>query len=652
MLSVIVLIAIIIIFVLGSIIYQYKNQVDTLKVLINNSEDLIYLYRLKPQEKFEFISQSAQNISGYSPEEFYQNTDMFSKLVHPDDYPLLEFMKEYPMMNNKPIIMRWVKKDGDIIWTEQRHVNIFDKKNNLIAIEGFIRNITHQKSTEFALRESKKIFREAINNANDAIFIYQYTDDGISGQIIEINESGTNWMKLDKEELVKMTFKKLLKDQDKLLSSLEGFKTKKKVSYEAEMMTNDNKIIPVEINSNCIKYEGANAIFSIARDISMRKKMEGELLKTQKLESISILSGGIAHDFNNSLAAILGNLSLAKFYVNEPEKLKNLFAESEKAIHRAKDLTNQLLTFSKGGSPIKKTASIGEMLKDIATFALRGTNVSVDLNIDERLALVDIDRSQMSQVINNLVINARQSMPDGGVVKIIGINTTLKQGEVPLVHPGKYVKICIEDNGCGISKENLARIFDPFFTTKEKGNGLGLAITYSVIKKHGGHIIVNSEEKMGTTFSIFLPASDKLKKEVQSESKKTKQVVKGSGRILIMDDEEVIRLTLSEMLKTLGYEVVTTKDGEETVRKYKEAMNGPEKYDAVIMDLTIPGGMGGKDAIQKLKEIDPAIRAIVSSGYSKDPIMANFTEYGFSDVVTKPYSIEELSQAVFHTINL
>jgi len=381
-----------------------------------------------------------------------------------------------------------------------------------------------------------------------------------------------------------------------------------------------------------------------AHDISERKQLEEERQQVEKLESIGTLAGGIAHNFNNLLTGILGNITLAQRYVEPGSQAADRLLEAEKASLRAKDLTQQLLTFSTGGAPVKKTASIAELLQESATFALRGSKVRCEFSLPDDLWPVEVDEGQMSQVITNLILNADQAMPGGGTINIRAENTVIKgKRDLPLPK-GNYIKITVKDQGIGIPKKHLAKIFDPYFTTKQKGSGLGLATTYSIIKNHEGYITVESEVGVGTTFHIQLPAS---KKPAPVKAKAKKEApVGGKGRILVMDDEEMIRKMLSKMLPLDGYEVELAKDGAEAVELYRKARESGQPFDAVIMDLTIPGGMGGKEAIKKLLEIDPDVKAIVSSGYATDPIMADFKKYGFSAVVTKPYSFEELEKTL------
>jgi CheY-like chemotaxis protein len=315
---------------------------------------------------------------------------------------------------------------------------------------------------------------------------------------------------------------------------------------------------------------------------------------------------------------------------------------------RARDLTQQLLTFSKGGAPIKKTASIDELLKDTTVFTLSGSNVKCKFSIPEDLWSVEIDEGQISQVINNLIINADQAMPEGGTISISAENVIIGAEDVLPLKEGRYLKIKIQDQGIGIPEEYLQKIFDPYFTTKQKGSGLGLTIAYSIIKNHKGYIAVKSKLGVGSKFSIYLPA---LEKQIPKKKEAEIRPITGKGKIMVMDDEEIIRTSLGEILTFLGYEPEFARNGEEALATYKKAIDSGQSFDAVILDLTIRGGMGGKETIKKLIEIDPKVKAIVSSGYSTDPVMADFKNYGFRGVVAKPYDIKELSKELDDVIN-
>lgn len=382
-------------------------------------------------------------------------------------------------------------------------------------------------------------------------------------------------------------------------------------------------------------------------DITERKALEDELLKARKLESVGILAGGIAHDFNNMLSGILSNIELAKTYSVLDNKLYELLEEAELATFRAKDLTGQLLTFSKGGVPLKRTVALREVVRASAHFALRGSDVLCEFSIPGDLWPVDADEGQMSQVINNLILNAKQAMPNGGTVKISCKNITPNASAFLPLKKGRYVAIDIQDQGIGIAKEHLPKIFDPYFTTKQRGSGLGLATAYSIIEKHGGQIVADSNLGAGSVFRIYLPASEDKIPEKGSDGE---SALKVSGRVLVMDDDDMIRKSLNSVLRETGFEVALAAEGDEAIRLYQKAKEEGNLFDLVILDLTVPGGMGGKETIKRLLEIDPDVRAIVSSGYFNDPVMAEYKAYGFKGVVVKPYRIKDLREEVFRVL--
>ena len=388
-------------------------------------------------------------------------------------------------------------------------------------------------------------------------------------------------------------------------------------------------------------------IVIVFRDITDQLKMEKELIKNQKLESLGVLAGGIAHDFNNLLTAVTGNISLSKIMLSEDHEMYHRLDLAEKASDRARDLIQQLMTFSKGGTPVKQTTSILELVKETTEFVLRGSKVKYEMDFPEDLHPVDVDPGQMNQVIHNIILNAHQAMLKGGTIKISAINKTItSRSRVPL-KPGNYIRLNIEDNGPGIKPSFKHRIFDPFFTTKTNGSGLGLASAFSIIKRHQGFITVESELGRGSTFKIYLPAtSNKIK------STKTPDTIdyKGKGKILVMDDENFVRDTASDMISFFGFDVVCVKDGTEVLKEYKTAHKNRDPYNAVILDLTIPGGMGGELAVKKLLNFDPNVTAIVASGYSTDPIMANYSSYGFKARLTKPYNLQEVGNVLRSTV--
>ena len=384
-------------------------------------------------------------------------------------------------------------------------------------------------------------------------------------------------------------------------------------------------------------------LIGISRDITEQKRTEKELLKMQKLESVGVLAGGIAHDFNNILAAILGNIDLALFDKSLNSSTRNLLSGAEKASLRARDLTQQLLTFSKGGEPVKETASLETVIKESAKFVLHGKKVACQFNFPEDLWLVDVDKSQISQVIQNIVINASHAIQERGKIVITCENAyPVDEKTLPAGEGRKFVKILIQDNGTGIPPKVIDKIFDPYYSTKQEGSGLGLAICQSIINKHNGYIFVESAPGEGTTFIIYLPASDETIPPGEIHVETIKSCTQ--AKILIMDDDEMVQDVAKLMLNRLGNEVVLASDGAEAIDLYKEAMRTDEHIQLLIMDLTVPNGMGGKEAVQEIHKLNPEAKVIVSSGYSNDPIMANYRDYGFCAAINKPFQLQDLSK--------
>ena len=377
------------------------------------------------------------------------------------------------------------------------------------------------------------------------------------------------------------------------------------------------------------------------RDTTLWHLLEAERFKANKMESIGVLAGGIAHDFNNILTAILGNISGIRASGMLGERQQSRLIAAENATRRAELLTKQLLTFSKGGAPILKPGSIRSVILESMDFILRDSAIVWHYEIPEDLWTVTIDEGQMSQVVNNLAINAQQAMPYGGKIVIQGTNLPDGSPEIPSpLPPGHYVRIVFTDDGIGIPNEHLPNIFDPYFTTKQKSDGLGLASTYSIIKNHNGYISVTSDVGIGTTFFFYLPATPM---ETVVSPEKRSSPMHGHGRILIMDDEEDIRDVCQDLLTELGYQVVGAADGEEAIEHYQQALRAGQPFDLVLLDLTIPGGMGGKETVQRLIELDPKVKAIVASGYSADPVMADHKAYGFFGVLQKPFDFVALA---------
>ena len=380
----------------------------------------------------------------------------------------------------------------------------------------------------------------------------------------------------------------------------------------------------------------------IVQDITERKRTEAELLKMQKLESIGTLAGGIAHDFNNILMGLFGNISLAKNELPHDHPAFKSLEDSEKSMNRAVRLTNQLLTFARGGEPVKEDVSLGLLVEEVVPFDLSGSNVRLVFKQADDLWMANADKGQVQQVMSNLALNARQAMPNGGHLYIALENAKIQETDLVGLRPGNYVKVTVRDEGVGIAPKNLGRIFDPYFSTKETGRGLGLATSYSIVSKHGGHISVVSEPGKGATFTFYLPASESRPLPPGNRSVPAAPMMKPSSKILIMDDEEYIRTVLPFWLKPMGCLVETASDGQQAIDLYKQSLKAGTPFDVMILDLTIPGGLGGQEVLKQILAMNPGAKAIVSSGYAEDSVVSNYSQYGFKGGIAKPYTETQL----------
>ena len=621
------------------------ESLERYSTLVENASDLIH--SVTPDGSFLYVNQAWRDALGYSEDdlEHIKLMDIVDKSCRSKCYTIFNDLLRGKSIDRNETI--FVAKDGKKIMVEGRCSTKFEGKK-AVAMTGIFRDIGARLATEQALRESEEKYRTLFENATDLIQTVRP-----DGRLLYVNRSWMRTFGYSQEEIdAGLSIFDLIAPQcqEHCHGTFQRVMSAEQVQYiDTCFIAKDGTHVIIEGNACCKFQDGVPMMAQcIFRDVTEKKKMEAELLKAQKLESVGVFAGGIAHDFNNLLTAILGNISLGKAMISPEDRIFSNLEKSEKAVLQAKKLTQQLLTFSKGGAPIKKTTSITELIKDSCSFTTSGSNVKCQYHLPEDLWSLEVDKGQLSQVTQNLVLNAQQAMPDGGTLTITACNRVLCKHDQPPLPAGKYVHISFHDQGCGICKENILKIFDPYFSSKETGNGLGLAIAYSIIKKHDGLITVDSEIGTGSTFSIYLPATGNQQSIQQTA---TKRPANSSGKILVMDDEEVIREVAAEMLKHLGCEVGTARDGDKAVELYLQEKMAGKPFDLVIMDLTIPGGMGGAEALGKIRDIDPEIKAIVSSGYATDPVMAHFTEYGFDAVVPKPYKIEELSNILSEVIS-
>ncbi|HOO45287.1 MAG TPA: PAS domain S-box protein, partial [Deltaproteobacteria bacterium] len=532
-----------------------------------------------------------------------------------------------------------------------------EKDGTISGVVTTSRDITDRKKSEEMLEESETRYRHLFEYANDAILIIQ------DQLIVNCNQKSMETFGETKEGLIDHKIEEFLPahqadgelSEEKWPKILQSILYDKPQFFEWRFQRRDGSVFDAEASLNYIELKGQYYIQAIIRDITERKLREEEHIKVSKLESIGTLAGGIAHDFNNILASIMGNIELAKSYSQSEDKVYQRLSKAVEACERAKDLTTQFYTLSRGGAPMKKTGPLLPLIKNSTDLTLSGANVTCKCAIPKNLWIAEFDQDQIVHAFNNILINAREAMPEGGTITVSAKNTILESDSYIsgiLVPKGTYVRISIRDTGEGIPAEIRHRIYDPYFTTKEmgknKGTGLGLTTAYSIIKKHNGYIFLETAKGKGTTFYIMLPA---LPDEDAAEKDEHPEQISGDISILLMDDEEMIRDTVSEMLKRLGYSIELCRNGEEAIEKYVLAKKSGHGFDAVILDLTIRGGMGGMETIGRLKKIDPSVKAIVSSGYTEDKVMINYTKYGFSGIVFKPYKMNDLKKTLLKVLS-
>ncbi len=507
-------------------------------------------------------------------------------------------------------------------------------------LAGFSIDITERKKMEEELRENEQRYRIIFEKTPLAVISFD-----AEGTIVDFNEKFLEMMGSSREKL--LGFNTARQSSPKMQETIKKALAGEIASFEGPYtsITGNKTTYLRGIFSPITPGHSPSAVIATLEDVTELKKHEKELQKIEKLESLGVLAGGIAHDFNNILTGIMGNISFLQVLIEQEHRAHKPLEEAAKASKRAAELAQQLLTFARGGEPNKKVVSLQRLTRDAVSLMLRGANVRAIVNIADSLDAIEADEGQISQVFNNLIINAAQAMPGGGTLTISADNVLLPGDNSYGLAAGTYIKWQLADVGYGISQDNLGKIFDPYFSTKPTGTGLGLATTYSIIQRHNGHIGVHSTTGEGTTFTIHLPSTGASGEECTPVAEPNNNVHKG-GAVLIMDDEEMIRDIATAMLSHLGYAVTTCASGEEAIELYRASMQAETPYRAVIMDLTVPGGLGGKQAAEHILALYPYAYLIVSSGYSNDPIMSNYREYGFRGVIAKPYNISEFEQVL------
>jgi PAS domain S-box-containing protein len=609
---------------------------------------MVFQLRRSPKGRFSFayVSSGVGSILELPPEDLVKNPAWVFRRIHPEDVkPFFQKVQraaegQDPFHAEFRVVLalrglRWLRADA----VPEKQVD------GTILWHGVIGDITDEKEAKIALEESKKFLENIINAVADPIFV----KDKPGGPFLLFNDALCTLLGLTRQELIASSGRihspeaehqfSLQIDEQVFATGIENF--------VQEPWTDKTGTVHTVVTKKTLYTDEGNHRFLVAvvQDVTERLKAEELLLRSQKLESLGVLAGGIAHDFNNLLGGLFAYLELAKGSVinGNSEKALHYLSKTLSVFGRAKNLTQQLLTFSKGGTPLLETLNLPLIIRAAADSAVEGTRITCEYAFQEDLWSCECDRLQISQVIVNLVTNAIQAMPGGGTVLISSENF-----ESP---HGPFLKLTIRDHGNGIPEENLSRIFDPFFSTRENGHGLGLATVHSIVLKHGGWIEVESEPKRGSAFHVFLPGSPVVEIPPVSFRKDSHH---GSGRILVMDDEDLLRDAIQDMLESLGYSVTAVRDGSQALNSYQEALKSQTPFAAMILDLTIPQGMGGCAVAQAIRKADGNAILIAASGYADDPVMANPRGHGFTDRIVKPFlrrDLEELLDRVFSKEN-
>lgn len=621
--------------------------------------DVLYIFDVV-ERKNVFCNRNILMQSGYTPEEIKgMGGQVIEKVIHPEDYPRFRRYQDlYPGLKDGDVIeieYRMRLKDGGVHWF--RSAEAVFKRNasgHVIQVIGLCKDITERKFAEDQLKSSEEFFKSTFDGVDTLLTVLEIADDG-RFYFVTFNEAMRNKIGENRaREKINQPIDTCIDDLGpELMSRVESLckdciKTGQTHEEDIEYAHNDGtlewwhlRVSPVRNAQN-----QSTRLIVFLHAISDKKRREEEDSRNQRLESVGLLAGGIAHDFNNFLVTVMMNASLMKRDNSFSEKYGQYIDDILKVCEEAQQLTKQLLTFARGGAPLKEVTDLGELLQDASRFALRGTQIACTYDISADLLKVDIDPGQIRQVIYNLVLNARQVLGDGGKIEITAWNEDFR-GEASRI-PENFVSFSITDNGQGIHVDDQKNIFEPYFSTKKTGTGLGLAVSHSIISKHGGSIEFSSIPGQGTTFSVTLPAvigQEPLPKKITSE------VMSGHGLLILMDDNEMILNTLEETVILLGYEAVKSSEGEECVRLFEALRAQGKKVDAFILDLTIQGGVGGVETLRRLKEIDQNVKAIASSGYSEQDIMTSFSKLGFCAVLPKPYRLSDLSQVLCEVIN-
>ena len=615
--------------------------------LAENADDIIYRVEILPEQKFTFVNQAVEKITGYTPREHYDDPGLGLRIVHPEDRHLVEEGWKDKTFFNRPVRLRWITKEGRTVWTEQHNVPLYDEKGRLFAIEGIARDITERMEMVDRLNNEKKRFEVTLYSIGDAVVA---TD--IRGQVTLMNPVAEELLEVRQEEAQGLPLDDIFFAVDEegrgpLESPVHRILNKREKSVmfpsclligkESKETLIEASAFPIAVGEDAPS--GAVLVF---RDISEKRRAQDHLIRTQRLESLGLLAGRIAHDFNNLLGGLFGYIDIARQRIQDGDAEKGVayLDKAQSVYERVRALTGRFLTFSKGGSPVRTAGDLRPVITKALEIALTGTGVSVQREMEESLWPVEFDEGQISQVFINLFQNALQAMKENGTLHVRASNREMDPSSDLSLPSGRYIVVDVEDDGEGIPAQYLKKVFDPFFTTRKTGSGLGLTTSDSIIKRHGGAIRVRSVLGEGSLFTVFLPASEKASlRSPQGEE----QRFRGEGRALVLDDEPSIREVTGEMLQSMGFTVDEAEEGGQALEMIISAAKASLPYTLIVADLTIPAGKSGKEIIGDIRHIHPEIPVIVSTGYSEDPILNNPTEYGFTAGLFKPFTLDDVS---------
>jgi two-component system cell cycle sensor histidine kinase/response regulator CckA len=611
--------------------------------------------------KISFINSTLEKITGLKCSQIAGN--------HCNDLPLHFIVPDSQVVpEDKDSIFDLIIKTGksitgkDCIWkiSDDRKIMFsvnaapcLDEKGNIDGVVVAMTDVTLLKQAEIGVNDIEEVYERLTNYAGEALLRVRFSD----ARTIYINEAAKKILGYSLEDYLnedKFYEKYILPEYyPRFLKEVEEMRGGKDLVKKLVLAitAKDGRTVMMEFTVIAVRDQKGKIVYieSLGRDITAREYMEKEMAKAQKLESIGLLAGGIAHDFNNILTAILGSISLAKLEARSPDMLQERLTRAEEHCLKAKALTNRLLTYSRGGSPVRKTSSLSKVLQEAAVFAVSGKNCKCKFDFADGFWSAQIDEGQMHHVAHYLVTNAAEAMPNGGTIEVGARNVRLNADQIQPLPAGNYVKWYVRDHGVGIPKEHMRKLFDPYFTTKQvghvKGLGLGLAICYSIVKNHDGLITVDSEFAAGTVFTVYIPA---VNEETDERNMSGHSEIKTSAehKILLVDDEQFLLDVTSSMLIHLGYEVITAQCHKDALEIYGKAKEAGQPFSLIIIDLTMRGDEGGETAIRRWLTIHPEVKAIISSGYGRDPVIEEYWKYGFTGAIAKPYTLAELEKAL------